>query len=365
MKTFRQYLQEKNLTYDEAKKIFGITSDISTSELKSKYKQLALKNHPDRGGSVTAMQDINQAYEILSNKSSGTQSRQSSRDFWKDQREKEAKETANFEKYITPIVRKNLNGAKFVAYLQGIFNQPFKEHTSYGFNKGSYSGGYFWVKSIYRSEDGENFVTVESTFFKPHNTGGLSASENDFNFTINVLILAGTKKIKLTPRTYTSASDISTIGKPEILLPKDKFVKQLSKKSSKKFSKKDALLMLKNKLDAVFSDNGDTLWIYIPLAKEMSSNPYVDRGFVQALVLYRTTIMRGGHYGINSLKGSDFRNPVTKSTHAKYMLKHTAFTESEEAVINFINIVKQVQYKGMTPDNVHSTLQRELSKMRS
>lgn len=45
------------------------TGQITTiEELKKEYKKLAMKNHPDRGGSTEAMQEINAEYEILSKK---------------------------------------------------------------------------------------------------------------------------------------------------------------------------------------------------------------------------------------------------------------------------------------------------------
>lgn len=40
----------------------------SIEELKKEYKKLAMANHPDRGGSTQAMQEINSEYEILSTK---------------------------------------------------------------------------------------------------------------------------------------------------------------------------------------------------------------------------------------------------------------------------------------------------------
>lgn len=41
------------------------TAVTSMEELRSQYKALALKNHPDVGGSVKAMQEINAEYDTL------------------------------------------------------------------------------------------------------------------------------------------------------------------------------------------------------------------------------------------------------------------------------------------------------------
>ena len=66
MKTFREFLEEMSVS--DAYRVFGLSSrqNISPIDLKKRYKNLALKNHPDRGGDLKAMQDINVAFEVLS-----------------------------------------------------------------------------------------------------------------------------------------------------------------------------------------------------------------------------------------------------------------------------------------------------------
>lgn len=55
-------------------------------ELKKAYRKLAMENHPDRGGSVEVMQEINAEYEILFNEmkngfAAGKQTQESATDF--------------------------------------------------------------------------------------------------------------------------------------------------------------------------------------------------------------------------------------------------------------------------------------------
>lgn len=45
----------------------GVSKGASADEIKSAYKKLALKNHPDRGGDKDTFQKIQQAYEVLGN----------------------------------------------------------------------------------------------------------------------------------------------------------------------------------------------------------------------------------------------------------------------------------------------------------
>lgn len=59
-------IYERNLSVPEAMQIFGVdTLHLTPDELKAKYRTLSLQNHPDRGGSVEMMQDVNQAYDLL------------------------------------------------------------------------------------------------------------------------------------------------------------------------------------------------------------------------------------------------------------------------------------------------------------
>jgi DnaJ-class molecular chaperone len=49
--------------------VLGVTKDSNETELKKAYRSLSLKHHPDRGGDTTKFQEINEAYETLSDPS--------------------------------------------------------------------------------------------------------------------------------------------------------------------------------------------------------------------------------------------------------------------------------------------------------
>lgn len=54
----------------EALEIFGFKDgeDINSTELKKRYRKLALKNHPDHGGDTDKFKDINEANSMLLNR---------------------------------------------------------------------------------------------------------------------------------------------------------------------------------------------------------------------------------------------------------------------------------------------------------
>jgi DnaJ-class molecular chaperone len=49
--------------------VLGIQKDASESEIKKAYRSLSLKCHPDRGGDTKRFQELNEAYETLSDQS--------------------------------------------------------------------------------------------------------------------------------------------------------------------------------------------------------------------------------------------------------------------------------------------------------
>lgn len=48
-----------------ALELFELQDPITPQRIKQRYRQLVSQHHPDRGGSQTRMQSINQAMEIL------------------------------------------------------------------------------------------------------------------------------------------------------------------------------------------------------------------------------------------------------------------------------------------------------------
>lgn len=53
---------------EEARSILGVLFSSSTEEINKNYRDLLLRNHPDRGGSRYLTQKINEAKEMLMKK---------------------------------------------------------------------------------------------------------------------------------------------------------------------------------------------------------------------------------------------------------------------------------------------------------
>lgn len=63
----------EGMTVDQAFKVLGINpSNYKKDDLKDIYRKAAIKNHPDKGGDVNVMTQINLAYELLKNSGGGS-----------------------------------------------------------------------------------------------------------------------------------------------------------------------------------------------------------------------------------------------------------------------------------------------------
>ena len=65
------------MSASEAEQILGLSGKYSAAQVKSSYRKMSLKHHPDRGGSTEMMKKVNVAYEILKKGSSSRNSRPS------------------------------------------------------------------------------------------------------------------------------------------------------------------------------------------------------------------------------------------------------------------------------------------------
>lgn len=58
--------EEKEITSADLYKVLELEEGADVAQIKSKYRRLSVKNHPDKGGDVHVFNEIREAYEILS-----------------------------------------------------------------------------------------------------------------------------------------------------------------------------------------------------------------------------------------------------------------------------------------------------------
>ena len=112
----------ESLSYSEALKLFNLDKDYTENDVLKKYKRLAIKFHPDKGGDVEKMQDLNYAKDLLLKnvikdfkQPESRESKKSDYEFLKKQTEKLCKEYFD-----------NLNPDVYVEYFNEMFNDSFK-----------------------------------------------------------------------------------------------------------------------------------------------------------------------------------------------------------------------------------------------
>ena len=88
------------MSASEAEQILGLSGRYSASEVKSSYRKMSLKHHPDKGGSTEMMKKVNAAYEMLKKGSSSRNSRPS-----RSSSESMGEKTEQVEKHLDKVMR--------------------------------------------------------------------------------------------------------------------------------------------------------------------------------------------------------------------------------------------------------------------
>lgn len=165
---FFNWLFERNLTYDEALEIFGINREQAQDKefLNKHWKKLALKHHPDRGGSAEKMQNINAAYDILKRGSSSTGSSKSSgqqkQDFEQRQKEREQKGERAYQnrKQVRDVLKNKFKVDKFVQHFEKISGKDFETDVIW---RDIERASYVSCKARFESADLETVITLDFT----------------------------------------------------------------------------------------------------------------------------------------------------------------------------------------------------------
>lgn len=283
MKSFLEFLIEMSVT--DAMKLFGINEVPSTKEeLNKHFKKLALKHHPDLGGSEEKMKLLNQAKELLDKNLGKTYSSYKSSRFDKTNSEKDEIEREYQErmKHVLTLIKETLE--RFDA---NVYKDYLEEHFGINFNlKVTFPdplenvGKKYGVKHTHNLKmefsDKERDKVFELTFyiddFEVHRQiyvvktldGG---SDKTFNIGMNSFVFLDGKKQVLSKDTYRKVSDSKIFTDPSILLPKTK-ISKLAKgeiRKDSKLAKRDFEGLFKAKFNAAVDGKGQQTYYFIPV----------------------------------------------------------------------------------------------------
>lgn len=316
------------MTFDMALKVFDIKADeLDKDTLKKKYRVLSMKHHPDRGGSLQMMQDVNDAYAVLSKSDvnsiasrASSQSREEERVKFRDKYRMagtaiKTSLLSNFQPEVFLRYFENESGGKKFTHeitkvwptdsqMTGKWAYP----NSAGFNVEFFTSNRDTVFHLDVHVDLLQVVFPEAVLGNANITW--NTYTNTYGFHMN-------KKQKFAQRDWSFTRDNSFFRKPEILFPSKKLKAIFSGETSKRaFKKRDMETFIKLKLKGDLQNE----WAYIPVGDEYQ------------IAMWRSVFMKKGSWSIHGL----YKGRASKAN--KVSGKFASFLETEDTAIELKRI---------------------------
>ena len=334
---FKQYLIEKSMSVVDALKVFDIETVPTKTELKKKFRTLAVKLHPDRNpdkDTTKDMQDLNAANDSLQRATPGSSATSKSKYSvnWDDINKK----YQDLGRIIKKELLDGFNAKSFITYFKKEHDIKLKYEEKKTYPAESVkSPSFAGFTGEFYSKDRTTVILfdISATLTNIDRDGkGLSAgnevdmSNIKFPLFITTEIFHNNKRHKLTNKNYNFTNDHSFYKDPDKLFPKTKIKKILSGTSRKgsKFSKRDMLSFFKNKVKA--SVSGTDVRVYLGKDREYY------------LWLTRGTMMKTPYWSVNGL----FKKPGGSSKVKKVI--RGFFEETEDMALE---MEKTFEYFGI------------------
>lgn len=267
MKSFKQFLQESRMSYPEALALFGLKSaEASDKEfLKKKYRELATRHHPDRGGDLIMMQRVNAAYDILAKGTSslGAVFRDPE---WQKERELQVNATrAVVKKTFEEII----DIQKYVKHFESIFGEKFTAIPNFGERAGDATLQY---RVEFSTQDRLKVLEFDLYINFNNMIGKLYTKRDQFDITVmsQVYIVINRKRVKLSQARYNFKQSLKAFSDPETIFPKSKLLQQIEKTQGKKLTKKDVIGTFSKELKASVSESGGQVYATVKFGEDLT-----------------------------------------------------------------------------------------------
>ena len=338
----------ESLSYSEALKLFNLDKDYTENDVLKKYKRLAIKFHPDKGGDVEKMQDLNYAKDLLLKnvikdlkQPESRESKKSDYEFLKKQTEKLCKEYFD-----------NLNPDVFVEYFNEMFNDSFKytvtDFTDFSIFYGKHVKFFNAAKT--KMIDLDIWLRFDDVYRSIAN-GNLSSP--DMKVTYETKLFIDGKRQRVKQKTYNDYGKKEIFRDPTIIFDRKKLkaIAQGEKRKGNILKKRDFEYLFENKFGG--RCNGNNIYT-IPIC---NGEAY--------LCIDRITIMREANYRFcippvqfkwNS-KYKDLAKDLYQSPDWSYVYE-TA--ESLAFFDKYLNILKNEN-----PNNLNTVLKLMFTEMKS
>lgn len=335
----------ESLSYSEALKLFNLDKDYTENDVLKTYKRLAIKFHPDKGGDVEKMQDLNYAKDLLLKNVTKEYKQPESREFKKSDYEFLKKQTEKLCKEYFD----NLNPDVFVEYFNEMFNDTFK-YTVTDFNSFFYGKHVkFFNAGKTKMIDLDIWLRFDDVYRSIAN-GNLSSP--DMKVTYETKLFIDGKRQRVKQKTYNDYGKKEIFRDPTIIFDRKKLkaIAQGEKRKGDILKKRDFEYLFENKFGGRCNNNIYT----IPIC---NGEAY--------LCIDRITIMREANYRFcippvqfkwNS-KYKDLAKDLYQSPDWSYVYE-TA--ESLAFFDKYLNILKNEN-----PNNLNTVLKLMFTEMKS
>lgn len=342
MKTFKQFLQESRMSYPEALALFGLNAaEASDKEfLKKKYRELATRHHPDRGGDLIMMQRVNAAYDILAKGTSSLGAVFKDPE-WQKERELQVNSTrAVVKKTFEDII----NIQKYVKHFESIFGENFTAIPDFGGRLGYASLDY---KVEFSTSDRLKVLEFDLYINFNDMIGKLYTNQEQFDLTVmtEVYIVINRKRVKLSQARYNFKQSLKAFSDPETIFPKSKLLQQIEKTQGKKLTKKDVIGTFSKELKASIAESGGQVYATVKFGEDLT------------IQFIRTVLMKIAIWDAWSIKQGR-KGEVAKARLTVY--------EEKKQIDLLVDTLKKLQREN-DPDKIQTELLKlniELKKLR-
>lgn len=339
---------EANLTFQDALRVFNISNVPDTTTLKKMYQQLAIKNHPDKGGNVEKMKEINTAYELLKKQPTTSTSSRGKFDGMTDQERSDKWKRLAY--IVKSVLESTLDIQKFVSYFEEVFNQKFTVKSKLYNPETNHWNTAVHNHYEFTSQDNEIvlYLYITSSTTELFNKVLLPGDEGLIDMTILTEIVINRRKVKITNRRYSFKSEKRTLTDPEILFPRKKIETKKETIKQQKVSKKDFEITFERTLKG--HKSGD--YFYIPFNNNQNS-----------VSISRGVFLRAGYWYIHDITLDTFKEKFNfTSRKALNLLDKSVVTifENPESLDFMTDMFKHVQNNIKSPEEAAKYINQKL-----
>jgi hypothetical protein len=357
----------EKMDIDDAKNIFGISTIPNAVDLKTMWKDLAKKNHPDFGGNADKMKDINAAYDLLSSYAGSGDSSSYGPSDWAEREDKQEAKNKAFFAMAENFFDKSFDEKRFKEYISDFVTDDLTVNIKKAtFPKASFAK-YYDVP--YRVEvelsNADNTTVIYLSYYIEIGSGGgglgysgIDMNEVLFEIAVQSNIYFGKRKFKVSQSNWKWRAGTKTLSNYEELFPKAKMKKIFATDTSTRaFKKKDMMLGLERELDVRF--NNDDIYIYF-FGKKVEYYLIINR-----IVMMRTPMyMFGMTYGKRKV-GANFVNRFSNKVEPSWYETEENLNKLVKAVINVSSAVGDIDVDNMSFDEMNEVfkiIEKEMIK---